>query len=156
MQIEIGSDHRGYQLKRRVITWLEQQGHQVTDHGCDSTEACDYPDQAYAVARAVAAEPQALGVLICSNGVGMSMCANRVPGIRAALCISTAMASQSRRHNNANVLALGADNLPVEETLRVLATWLEATFEGGRHIQRVEKMTAGECRASRRSVPPTG
>lgn len=144
MRIHIGNDHRGFDLKRHLSAWLNDQGYEVVDHGCDSAESADYPDLAYAVARAVAAHPDDLGVLICSNGVGMSMAANKVPGVRAALCVSPAMASQSRRHNDANVLALGADNLTPDENQAVLAAWLEASFEGGRHARRVEKIRAGE------------
>lgn len=147
MRIQIGSDHRGFELKQRLSAWLNEKGHEVVDHGCDSAEAADYPDHAYAVARAVAASDGDLGVLICSNGVGMSMAANKVPGVRAALCVTPAMASQSRRHNDANVLALGADNVAPEKNQAILEAWLEASFEGGRHARRIEKITAGEVTA---------
>ncbi|MCK4303486.1 MAG: ribose 5-phosphate isomerase B [Candidatus Eisenbacteria sp.] len=145
MRIEIGSDHRGFGLKEQIIEWLKSRGDDAVDHGCESTDACDYPDHAFAVGRAVASHPGTLGVLICSNGIGMSMCANKVPGVRAALCVTPAMASQSRRHNDANVLVLGAEITSLEENLRVLETWLGASFEGGRHVGRVEKMKLGEC-----------
>jgi RpiB/LacA/LacB family sugar-phosphate isomerase len=145
MQIEIGSDHRGYELKEKVAEWLRARGHIVTDHGCLSSASCDYPDHAYAVARAVAGAPGVLGVVICGNGIGVSMAANKVAGVRAALCTSVAMARQSRRHNNANVLALGAENVSQEENLAILEAWLAASFEGGRHERRVVKLTAGEC-----------
>jgi ribose 5-phosphate isomerase B len=144
MRIHIGNDHRGYELKRRARLWLTEHGHEVIDHGADTTESCDYPDYAFAVARAVAAHPGDLGVVICGSGIGVSMAANKVPGVRAALCMTPAMAAQSRRHNDANVLALGADNLPDEENLRILETWLAASFEGGRHQCRVEKLARGE------------
>lgn len=144
--IEIGSDHRGFALKAALIEWLAAQGHAARDWGCASDASCDYPDYAFAVARAVSDSPGHLGVLICSNGVGMAMAANRVPGIRAALCMTPAMAEQSRRHNDANVLALGADTVSPEENRRILAAWLAASFEGGRHARRVAKMAAGECR----------
>ncbi len=147
MRIQIGSDHRGFELKRRLSAWLNEKGYEVVDHGCNSAEATDYPDHAYAVARTVAASDDDLGVLICSNGVGMSMAANKVPGVRAALCVTPAMASQSRRHNDANVLALGADNLAPEKNQAILEAWLEASFEGGRHARRVEKISAGEVTA---------
>ncbi len=146
MHIEIGSDHCGYALKERLIAHLRERGHEVTDRGCDSADASDYPDHGYAVARAVAEHPGFAGILICSNGIGMSMVANKVPGVRAALCVTPAMASQSRRHNDANVLVLGADNVSAEENLRILEAWLEVSFEGGRHRQRVDKIAQGECR----------
>ena len=145
MRFHIGNDHRGFDLKQQITVWLNARSHEVVNHGCDSLESADYPDPAYAVARAVAASENELGILICSNGVGMSMTANKVPGVRAALCVTAAMASQSRRHNDANVLALGADNLTSEENLSVLEAWLGASFEGGRHALRVKKMMAGEC-----------
>lgn len=146
MRIEIGNDHRGYALKKRISAFLTEQGYTVRDHGCDGTAAADYPDHAYAVARAVAADPEALGIVICSNGIGVSMVANKVPGVRAALCVTPEMAAQSRRHNDANVLALGADNVSEEESLRILTAWLEASFEGDRHAARVRKIAAGERR----------
>jgi ribose 5-phosphate isomerase B len=148
MRIEIGADHRGFELKHRMIDWLRAQRHEVRDRGCPDTGSCDYPDFALPVARAVAAGRADLGILICSNGVGMSMVANKVPGVRAALCTTPAMADQSRRHNDANVLALGADLAPPEENLAILRAWMAATFEGGRHARRVEKMMAQECRAA--------
>jgi ribose 5-phosphate isomerase B len=143
--IHLGSDHRGFTLRTRLAGWLAERGWKVADHGCPSEAPSDYPDAAFSVARAVAAQPGALGVLICSNGVGMSMAANKVRGVRAALCVTPAMARQSRRHNDANLLALGADLAPAEEQERILAAWLEASFEGGRHARRVEKMMRGEC-----------
>ncbi|MBD3237069.1 MAG: ribose 5-phosphate isomerase B [Candidatus Eisenbacteria bacterium] len=152
MQIEIGSDHRGYALKQRVIAHLTGAGHAVRDHGPGDASACDYPDFAYAAARAVAAQPGSLGIVICGNGIGVSMAANKVPGIRAALCLSEAMASQSRRHNNANVLALGGESLPERDNLRIVDVWLASEFEGGRHAPRVEKLMRGECRGPQ----PTG
>jgi len=146
MRIAIGADHRGYELKRRLIEWLREKGHEVRDRGCDRAESCDYPDHALPVARSVAVGSDTLGVLVCSNGIGMSMVANKVPGVRAALCATPAMASQSRRHNNANVLALGAELVSPEQNIAILEVWLAASFEGGRHARRVEKMMARECR----------
>jgi ribose 5-phosphate isomerase B len=156
MHIEIGSDHRGFDLKAQIMDWLGRHGHSVRDWGCLSRESCDYPDVAFEVGRAVAASPGHLGILICSNGVGMAMAANKVAGVRAALCVTPAMADQSRRHNDANVLALGADNVTPEENLRVLEAWLAASFEGGRHARRVAKMTAGEEREKRAASGPAG
>ncbi|MBU1699310.1 MAG: ribose 5-phosphate isomerase B [Candidatus Eisenbacteria bacterium] len=140
----IGSDHRGYKLKAHFITWLESKGFVVEDAGPKSPDAADYPDYALAVARKVVAGVDTWGILICSNGVGMAMTANKVKGIRAALCCTPAMADQSRRHNNANVLCLGADNQSMEAGLEILESWLKASFEGGRHEKRVQKMMAAE------------
>lgn len=148
MQIEIGSDHRGHALKQRLVEWLSERSHTVHDHGSPSAAACDYPDFAYAAARAVAAQAGRLGIVICGNGIGVSMAANKVPGIRAALCMSVAMAEQSRRHNDANVLALGADTLTETENLRIVEAWLGAGFAGDRHVRRVEKLMRGECRGA--------
>jgi RpiB/LacA/LacB family sugar-phosphate isomerase len=144
MRFEIGSDHRGFELKTRIISWLAERGHAVNDRGCNSGESCDYPDFGFGVARAVAASPGTQGILICSNGIGMSMAANKVPGVRAALCLTPAMASQARRHNDANVLVLGADNVPYAESLAIVSAWLGAAFEGGRHERRVRKLAEGE------------
>ncbi|MBM3316605.1 MAG: ribose 5-phosphate isomerase B [Candidatus Eisenbacteria bacterium] len=154
--IEIGCDHRGFALKERIVRLLEARGHRLQDWGCPGTASCDYPEYAFAVARAVAGSPGHRGILICSTGVGMAMAANKVPGARAALCLTPAMAAQSRRHNDANVLALGADNLPEEESLRILDAWLEARFEGGRHARRVAMMTAQECRGAGPAEGPPG
>jgi RpiB/LacA/LacB family sugar-phosphate isomerase len=142
---EVGSDHRGFALRQRIRAWLAERGHPVRDHGCGGPEPCDYPDYAFAVARAVAATPGAFGVLVCGSGIGMSIVANKVPGVRAALCVTPEMARQSRRHNDANVIVLGADLAAPEENLRILEAWLGATFEGGRHARRVEKIVRGEC-----------
>ncbi len=144
MKIEIGNDHRGYLLKVALVEWLEKQGHQVTDHGCFSTDSADYPDFAFAAARAVTSAADHRGIVVCSNGIGVSMAANKVPGVRAALCLDLATASQSRRHNNSNVIALGADSVSTEENLEILATWLSTEFEGGRHEARVNKLMSGE------------
>jgi len=147
MRIEMAADHRGFGLKARLAAWLAARGVAVRDWGCASEAACDYPDFAYAAARAVATTPQSRGIVICSNGVGVTMVANKVPGVRAALCHTPAMATQARRHNDANVLALGADDAPFEEQCAIVQAWLETEFEGGRHARRVAKIMAGECRA---------
>lgn len=146
MVVEIGNDHRGFQLKEKVAQWLESQGHEVHDHGCGTEASSDYPDYAFAAARAVARTSGAMGVVICSNGIGVSMAANKVPGIRAALCVTVAMASQSRRHNDANVLAIGADNADESENMKIVETWFTTAFEGGRHQRRVDKLMSNECR----------
>jgi ribose 5-phosphate isomerase B len=147
MIVEIGADHRGYELKGRLIAWLAMHGHDARDHGCKGSEPCDYPDFAYAAARAVAKRRDGRGVVICGSGIGVSMTANKVRGVRAALCLTVEMARQSRRHNDSNVLALPADSVTAEEAARILDAWLTTEFEGGRHARRLEKLMAGECRA---------
>jgi ribose 5-phosphate isomerase B len=146
--IEIGSDHRGFALKEALGRALTERGRRVTDRGCPDAGSCDYPDVAFAVARAVAASPGTLGVLLCGSGIGMSIAANKVPGVRAALCLTPEMARLSRRHNDANVLVLGADLVAPEENRRILDAWLETGFEGGRHARRVGKITEAELAAA--------
>ena len=153
MQIEIGSDHRGFALKERLIAHLSARGHTIRDQGPPDAEACDNPDFAYAVARAVAGDSASRGIVICSNGVGVSMAANKVPGIRAALCTSVATAEQSRHHNDANVLALGADTTPEATNLQIAEAWMAADFAGGRHARRVAKLMQGECRSAPEQTP---
>ncbi|MFO7638466.1 MAG: ribose 5-phosphate isomerase B [bacterium] len=140
MRVALGADHRGFALKERLKRRLAADGHRVTDFGADSAASCDYPDFACRVARAVARGRAQRGILICGTGIGMSIAANRVPGVRAALCHSPAQAESSRRHNRANVLCLGADVIAVPTALRTARTWLATGFEGGRHARRVRKL----------------
>ncbi|UCG42108.1 MAG: ribose 5-phosphate isomerase B [candidate division WOR-3 bacterium] len=140
MRIAIGADHRGLRLKKALKEHLESLGHTVLDLGTDRPETVDYPDYAHAVARTVASRRVRRGVLVCGTGIGMSMAANRTPGVRAALCCSDRMARMSRRHNNANVLCLGADLLGLAEAKRILVVWLGTRFEGGRHARRTKKL----------------
>lgn len=144
MNIILGSDHRGYELKRTLSDWLATQGHQVQDLGPHSAERSDYPDFAGAVARRVAAHPQELGILMCGSGIGMSIAANKVAGIRAALCYLPELAELSRRHNNANVLCLSADFVEPARNLEIVKAWLAARFEGGRHQDRLSKVVQME------------
>ena len=140
MKIVLGSDHRGFLTKTRLKTFLEGLGHEVVDCGSDSDEPCDYPDLAVSPCRMVAGSEADRAILFCGSGIGMTMVANKVPGIRAALCHDELTAEMSRRHNNANVLCLPAD-LRGEELIRRMAdVWLKAPFEGGRHKRRVEKI----------------
>ncbi|HDR00503.1 MAG TPA: ribose 5-phosphate isomerase B [candidate division WOR-3 bacterium] len=145
MRIALGADHRGFALKERLKRRLAADGHRVTDFGTDSEESCDYPDPACRVARAVAAGRAARGILICASGIGMSIAANRLPRVRAALCHDPAQAEMSRRHNNANVLCLGADVAEAGILLRTVRRWLTTRFEGGRHRRRVRKLD--DCRS---------
>jgi ribose 5-phosphate isomerase B len=140
MRIALGSDHRGFRLKEKLGTWLREHGHTVLDLGTDGPDSTDYPDYAFAVARAVARRRASRGILICGTGIGMSIAANRLRGVRAALCGNANLARQSRRHNNANVLCLGADIISPTRARQVVDTWLRTDFEGGRHRRRVRKL----------------
>jgi len=143
MRIAIGSDHAGFHLKKEVNKLLEELGHEYHDFGTYSTESCDYPDYALAVAQAVASGDFKRGILICATGIGMSMVANKVLGIRAALCHDVFSAHRSREHNDANVLCLGAEVLGEGLALEIVKTWLNSNFSGGeRHRQRVDKINA--------------
>jgi ribose 5-phosphate isomerase B len=144
MKIAIGSDHRGFDVKGRIVTLLERLGHEVSDVGPVGSESVDYPDFAFEVARAVSAGRVDRGILICGTGIGMCIAANKVAGVRAAPCHDSITAEMSRRHNNANVLCLSADLLGGELLDRMVRIWLETEFEGGRHARRVEKITRFE------------
>jgi ribose 5-phosphate isomerase B len=141
MKIAIGSDHRGYDAKARIITVLHQLGHNVLDSGPNGRDSVDYPDFAFEVARAVSEGRAERGILICGTGIGMCIAANKVAGIRAAPCHDCITAEMSRRHNDANVLCLSADLLGEDLIDRMVRIWLETPFEGGRHARRVEKIT---------------
>jgi ribose 5-phosphate isomerase B len=144
MKIAIGSDHRGFDAKRRVVASLKQLGHEVMDVGTESSESVDYPDYAFLVAQAVSEGRVDRGILICGTGIGMCIAANKVHGVRAAPCHDSITAEMSRRHNNANVLCLSADLLGDELIERMLRIWLETDFDGGRHARRVDKITRFE------------
>jgi ribose 5-phosphate isomerase B len=140
VKIAIGSDHRGHEVRAHLEQVLGSQGHEVQIITAGQGASCDYPDVAYPVAQAVAGGQVERGVLICGSGIGMSMCANKVKGIRAALVHDEVGADMSRRHNNANVLCLSADMLGLRIIDRLVETWLATPFEGGRHARRVDKM----------------
>jgi ribose 5-phosphate isomerase B len=140
MKIAVGSDHRGFDVKRRVVTLLQQLGHEVVDVGATSKDSVDYPDFAYLVAKAVSDGQAERGILVCGSGIGMCIAANKVKGVRAAPCHDNITAEMSRRHNDANVLCLSADLLGGELIDRMIRIWLETPFEGGRHARRVEKI----------------
>ena len=142
MRISIGSDHRGYHLKCRLVTLLRSLGHDVTDEGTDSAESVDYPDFAVRVARKVSDHEVGRGILICGTGIGMTIAANKFPGVRAAPCYDELTAELSRRHNDLNVLCLSAEMLSDRLADRMVETWLATEFEGGRHARRVEKICA--------------
>jgi ribose 5-phosphate isomerase B len=140
MKIAIGSDHRGYDAKRRLLPLLQQLGHEVLDIGPEGHESVDYPDFAFQVAKAVSEGRVDRGILICGTGIGMCIAANKVPGVRAAPCHDSITAEMSRRHNNANVLCLSADLLGDDLIGRMVRIWLDTEFEAGRHARRVEKI----------------
>ncbi len=140
--IAIACDHGGYVLKEAVKAHLEERGETVMDFGTNSTESCDYPDFGAEAARAVADGRCEKGIVICTTGIGMSMVANKIPGIRCALCADTLSAELCRRHNNANMLAMGAGIIGQNLALAIVDRWLETAFEGGRHQRRVDKISA--------------
>ncbi|MCI0461299.1 MAG: ribose 5-phosphate isomerase B [Gemmataceae bacterium] len=145
MKIAIGSDHRGFEVKRRIKSLLEQLGHEVADMGADNSESADYPDFAFRVAQAVGEGRVERGILVCGTGIGMCIAANKVKGVRAAPCHDSVTVEMSRRHNDANVLCLSADLLGEELIGRMVRLWLETEFEGGRHARRVQKITQYEA-----------
>ena len=144
MKVALSSDHRGYRAKESIKSYLEAQGHTVHDFGCDSPASCDYPDTAIAGAESVARGETERGILLCGTGIGMSITANKVRGVRAALCHDELTAEMSRRHNDANVLCLPADLVGEELIRRVVDVWLKTDYEGGRHARRLEKIVKYE------------
>jgi ribose 5-phosphate isomerase B len=144
MKIAIGSDHRGFDVKRRIVNLLQQMGHEVLDVGPEGRQSVDYPDFAFPVALAVSEGRVDRGILIDGTGIGMCIAANKVKKVRAAPCHDSITAEMSRRHNDANVLCLSADLLGEELIDRMVRIWLETEFEGGRHGRRVEKIVKFE------------
>jgi ribose 5-phosphate isomerase B len=142
--IVIGSDHGGLNLKTALNSYLTRRGFQVSDIGTDNDASVDYPDFGRKVAEIVIAGQAELGVLICGTGIGMSIVANKIPGIRAALVTDVFMARMAREHNNANILVLGGRVLDEQKACDLVGAWLDATFEGGRHQGRIDKITALE------------
>jgi len=144
--IIIGSDHAAYQLKEKVKVWLaEQHGIEVEDAGTHSEVSVDYPDFGIKVAQAVSTGKFERGVLICGTGIGMSMVANRLPGVRAALCNDLFSAVMSRRHNNANILVMGGRVIGDVLAMEIVDAWIETPFDGGRHQSRIEKFDRIVC-----------
>jgi ribose 5-phosphate isomerase B len=146
--IIIGSDHGGLVLKTALKSYLVRRGFTVSDAGTDTDASVDYPDFGRKVAETVAAGTAELGILICGTGIGMSIAANKVPGIRAALVTDVFMARMAREHNNANVLVLGGRVLDEQKACDLAGAWLDATFEGGRHQCRLDKITEIEKKYS--------
>ena len=145
MRIAIGGDHWGVELKKAIIKLLSDSGHSYEDFGTDTTDPVDYPDIAQKVAEAVARGDFERGILICNNGIGMSMAANKVKGIRAALCYTAFNARRTRQHQDANILCLGAGEEQVQEPVaEIVKAFLNTEFEGGRHQRRIDKIRAME------------
>lgn len=140
MVIAVGCDHAGYELKEKVIAKLEKLGHTVINCGTNSSESVDYPQFGHAVGRTVASGEAERGVAICGSGIGISIACNKVPGIRAALCTSVEMAEMCRRHNNANVICMGARMISEELAFSMIDTWLVTEFEGGKHERRINQL----------------
>ncbi len=140
MRIALGADHAAYELKKYVIERVRDLGYEVVDMGTDSDESCDYPDFAVTVARAVRDGEAERGILMCGTGLGMTYAANKVRGIRAALCCSEYTAEMSRTHNDANVLCLGSRILDRDEAVHIIDIWLKTEFQGGRHARRLDKI----------------
>jgi ribose 5-phosphate isomerase B len=141
MKIAVGSDHAGFALKQEVLRFLKERGFEFHDFGVYSEERADYPDVGVEVAQAVAAGDYSKGILICATGIGMSITANKVPGIRAALCTDTFCAQMSREHNDANILVLGAKVVDKDTALKIVDTWLATEFPGEeRHARRIDKI----------------
>ena len=144
MHIALGCDHGGYELKQFLIPILEQLGHTCEDFGCFSLENCDYPDFGAAAAKAVAEGRCQRGIVICTTGIGISIAANKIPGIRCAHCADALEAEMTRRHNDANMLAIGAGFTGKNMAERIVEVFLSTEFMGGRHARRVDKVMALE------------
>jgi ribose 5-phosphate isomerase B len=144
MRIAIGSDHRGVPARLRLIALLGRMGHEVIDCGSHGTDAVDYPDIAADVAGRVSHATVDRGILLCCTGVGMAIAANKVAGVRAATCHDEVTAEMSRRHNDLNVLCLSAEMIGPEVQDKMIRTWLETPFDGGRHARRVAKIMSLE------------
>ncbi len=149
MKIAIGTDHAGFDFKEALKAYLESKGHAVTDYGAASKEACDYPDFAEKVGEAVAAGRQERGILVCGAGHGMSIAANKVPGVRAANCYDDYSTRMSRAHNDANVLVLPARVIAASRGQELADLFISTQFEGGRHARRVDKIREIERKNSK-------
>jgi ribose 5-phosphate isomerase B len=135
-----GADHAGFQMKEKLICWLRDSGYEVRDFGTDSEEAVDYPDYVHPLCREIEKDGNLTGILVCGSGNGMAITANKHPGIRAALCWNSQIATLAKTHNNANVICLPARFLNFETSKQILIAYLEAEFEGDRHQLRIDKI----------------
>ncbi len=141
MKIAIGCDHGGVELKEEIKKYLFEAGYETKDFGTNSNESCDYPDYAILVAEAVAAKEFNFGILICGTGIGIGIAANKIPGIRAALCSDTFSAHATREHNDANILTIGQRVVGPGLAIDIVKTFLNTKFEGGRHQNRIDKIS---------------
>ncbi|MDR1892325.1 MAG: ribose 5-phosphate isomerase B [Oscillospiraceae bacterium] len=141
MKIAIGNDHAALEMKLEISTWVTGLGHEIVNFGADSKDSCDYPIYAEKVAKAVVSGDAELGILICGTGVGISIAANKVKGIRAVVCSEPYSAQLSREHNNTNILAFGARVVGVDLAKMIVKSWLNAEYEAGRHARRVEQIS---------------
>lgn len=141
MKVALASDHRGYDSKKRIEAFLKNKGHTVQDFGCESSSACDYPDFAIPAARAVSSSECDAAILLDSSGIGMSVCANKVRGVRAAVVHDEVMARVAREANHCNALCLGTDLLPPDQIVKIVEAFLNTAFSEGRHVRRIEKIS---------------
>ncbi len=141
MTISMGCDHGGFELKEHIKAYLEQKGHTIVDCGTNSKESCDYPLFGRAAAKAVSSGQCEYGIVICTTGIGISIAANKVKGVRCALCSDPLAAEMTRRHNNANMLSMGAGMIGKNMAERIVDVFLSTEFEGGRHQRRVDEIT---------------
>lgn len=146
MKIAIGNDHAAVELKNEIMEYVKSLGHEVTNFGTDTHDSCNYPEYGEKVGRAVAAGEYDCGILICGTGVGISIAANKVNGVRAAVCSDTATARLVKQHNNANIIAFGARIVGSELAKDIVKAYLEAEFEGGRHAARIAMFSDIEAR----------
>jgi len=146
MKVVLASDHRGYQLKGSLKKFLEERKMEFLDVGTFSADSVDYPDFAMLAAEKVSHGDYDRGILICGSGIGMCIVANKFPGVRAAVCHDVSAAEMSRKHNDSNMLGLGADVINEELARKILHVWLETKFEGGRHLRRIQKISEIESR----------
>lgn len=140
MKISIGSDHGGYTLKKQVVEYLLENNYEVADYGCSGLESCDYPVFAKKVAKDVSLGQADFGILICTTGIGMSICANKFKNVRAALVTNIESAHLTRQHNNSNVICMGAKFTPYEQAIEYVNAFINEKFEGGRHQRRVDQI----------------
>lgn len=156
MRIAIASDHRGYDAKRKLIPMLKQRGHEVEDFGCESSSSCDYPDFAVPAGRSIVSGRNDVGILLDGSGIGMSIAANKVRGVRAALVHDEVTARRSREHNHCNVLCLGTDLLSEVQITKIVEIFLDTNFADGRHTRRLEKIRQLEQDTEWLPPPPGG
>lgn len=140
MKIAIGSDHGGFKLKQQIVKFLKAKKYKIKDFGTDREESCDYPLIAFDLAKSVARGDSGRGILICKTGIGNCIVANKVKGIRAALCYNVKAAKLSRKHNDSNILVLGALFINMLKAKKIIQVWLSSEFEGGRHLRRIKQI----------------